>query len=68
MNFSTRETKEQILSPDESIVRIVRIARQARSEMLFQNFRQGVNEVLIAGMARWEEYLKKLVVLEKHCL
>ena len=32
MNVSTRELKEQVLSPDESNVNTVRIARQARSE------------------------------------
>ena len=48
----------------------MRIARQARSEKsnkLFQIFRQGAHEVLIASMARWEEHLKGLV-LERHCL
>ena len=35
---------------------------------LFQFFRQGANEVLIASMARWEEHLRCLVVLERHCL
>ena len=47
------------------------IARQARSEKskkLFQIFRQEANEVLNASMARWEEQLKGLVVLERHCL
>ena len=42
------------MSPDESSVEKVRIARQARSEeskKLFQNFRQGANEVFIASMA-----------------
>ena len=47
MKVSTRELKDQVLSPDESTVNIVRIARQARSEKekkLFQIFRQGANE------------------------
>ena len=50
---------------------VVRSARQARNEKstkLFQFFRQGASEVLIASMARWEEQLKGLVVLERHCL
>ena len=54
LKVSTGELKEQVLSPDESSVSIVRIARQARSEKskkLFQIFRQGANEVLIASMA-----------------
>ena len=36
--------------------------------MLFQIFRQGANKFLIASMARWEEHLRWLVVLERHCL
>ena len=50
----------------------MRIARQARSEKskkLFQIFsRQGVNEILVASMARWKEHLGMLVVLERECL
>ena len=64
LKVSTRELKEQVLFPDESSVSFVRIARQARSEnskKLFQIFRQGANEVLIASMARWAEHLKGLV-------
>ena len=52
MEVSTGELKEQVLSPDESNVSIVRIATQARSEKskkMFQIFRQGVNEVPIAS-------------------
>ena len=67
MKVSTRELKEQVLSPDESTGDIVRIARQARSEKsktMFQIFRQGANEVLIASM----EQLRGLVVLERDCL
>ena len=57
LKVSTRELKEQVLSPDESSVGIVRIAKQSRNEKnkkLFQIFRQGANEVLIASMPRWE--------------
>ena len=72
MEVSTRELKEQVLSPNESSVSIVRIARQARSEKskkLFQIFsRQGANETLVASMARLEEHLGMLVVLERECL
>ena len=71
LKVSTRDLKEQVLSPDESSVRKVRIARQAsseESEKFFQIFRQGANEVLIASMARWEEHLEGLVVLERHCM
>ena len=68
---STTELKEQVLSPDESSVNTVRIARQVRSQKykrLFQMFRKGANEVLIASVARWEEHMKGLVGLERHCL
>ena len=66
---STRELKERVLSPNESSVDIERIARQARSERgkkLFQIFRQGANEVLIATVARGEEHLRMLVGLERN--
>ena len=59
---STRELKEQ------NIVRIARQARNEKSKKLFQIFRQGANEVLIASMARYGELLKGLVVLERYCL
>ena len=71
LKVSTRELKEQVLSPDESSVSIVRIARQARSDKskkLFHIFRRGANEVLIASMDRWEEHLRILVVLEREYL
>ena len=67
----TRELKERVLSPNESSANIVRIARQARNEKnkkLFAIFTHKMNEVVIASMARWEEQLKGLVVLERHCL
>ena len=67
----TKELKEQVLSPNESSVNIERIARQARSEKrkkLFQIFsRQGANEILVASVARWEEHLRMLIVLEREC-
>ena len=49
-----------------------RIARQARSEKrknLFQIFsRQGANEILVTSMARWEEHVRVLIVVERECL
>ena len=39
-----------------------------KSNQLFPIFRQGANDVLIAGLARWEEQLKALAVLERHCV
>ena len=49
----------------------MRISRQARNEKgnkLFALFSQGENEVVLAGMARWKDELKGLVVLERQCL
>ena len=48
---SIRELEEQVLFPNESRINIVRIARQARKK-LFQIFRQGENEVLVASKTR----------------
>ena len=61
LKVSTGEMKEQVLSQSDE-------ARSEKSKKLFQSFTQGVNEVLIASVARWEEPLKGLVVLERHCL
>ena len=36
-----------------------------KQEQLFQIFRQGENEVLIASKARWDEQLKGLIELER---
>ena len=50
LTVSTRELKEQVLSRDESSIK-VRIARQARCEKnkkLFHIFRQGANAVFSA--------------------
>ena len=62
---------EQVLSPNEPNVNIERIVRQARSEKhkkLFQIFsRQGAKEILVASMARWEEHLTMLMILEREC-
>ena len=55
--------EEQVLSPNEPRINTVRIARQARNEKrekLFQIFRQGENEVLIASKARWDEQFEGL--------
>ena len=49
-------------------MRIAREARSAKSKKLFQNSRQGANAVFIASMARWEEHLRGMVALERHCL
>ena len=55
---SVREVEGQVLSPNESRVNIVRIARQPRQEKrtnLFQSFRQGENELLFASKARRDD-------------
>ena len=62
----TRELEEQLLSPNESRVNVVRIARQPRiekQEKFFQIFRQREAEVLIASKARCDVQLKGLVEL-----
>ena len=67
---STRELEEQVLSPNEPRINVVRIARPARTEMkekLFQIFRQREGEVLIASKARWDARLMGLVELERRC-
>ena len=51
VKVSMRELEDQVLSPNEPRINVVRIARQARNEMkekLFQIFRQREGEVLIA--------------------
>ena len=69
LKVSPRELKEQVLSPDDSIFRKVRGRREVRNaKKLCQIFRQGAIEVPIAILARWEEHVKGLVVLERHCL
>ena len=69
LKLSTTELREQVLSPNEPSVNIERIVRQARSEKhkkLIQIFsRQGAKEILLASMARWEEHLNMLPVLER---
>ena len=65
---STRELKEQVLSPEEPGDSIFQIAIQARNEIgkkLFQIVRQGASEVHIASMARWDAHLKGPVVPER---
>ena len=55
LKVSTKEFKEQILSPNEPSVDKERSARQARSEKHKVFSRQGANEIPVASMARWEE-------------
>ena len=73
LQVSTKELKEQVLSPNEPSGNIERIARQARSEQrknLFQIFsRQGANEILVASVSRWEGAVEHAdCVLERECL
>ena len=65
-----RELKEQFGTPEEAGISIMQIAKQARNEIghkLFQIFRQEVNEVYIASLARWDTQLNGLVELEGRC-
>ena len=67
---STRELEEQVLSPNEpriNVVRIARLARNEKKEKLFQIFRQREGEVLIASKATWDVQLKGLAELERRC-
>ena len=71
--FGTKGLKEQVLSPIEPSVKRERIVRQARSEKhkrkLFPIFsRRGAQEIPVASMARWEEHLRMLTVLQRECL
>ena len=48
---------------------IVRQARGEKHQRLIQIFsRQGAKELLVASVARWEEHLRMLMVLERRCL
>ena len=61
-----------MLAPNEPRVDIEHVVRQARREQhqrLFQIFsRQGANEIQVASVARWEEHLRMLTVLDRKCL
>ena len=68
----TEELEEHVLAPSEPSVDIEHTVRQTRGEKhkhLFQIFsRQGAKEVLVASVARWEEHLRMLTVLERERL
>ena len=69
-DVSTRELEEQVLSPNEpriNVVRITRLARNEKEEQLLQIFRQREGVVFIASKARWDVQLKALVELERRC-
>ena len=72
LKVSTKELKEQGLSPSEPSVNMEHIVRQARSEKKKKLFQissiQGTKEIRVASMARWKEHLRMLIVLERHCL
>ena len=67
---STRELKERILSPNESNVNIMRIAKQARNEKGKKTVcdpQTRKNETVFASMASGEGQLKGLVGLDRRC-
>ena len=70
--MGAKELEEHVLVPNGPSVNIGHIARQARGgkrKKMFQIFsRQGGKENLIASVARWEEHLRMLMVLEWECL
>ena len=66
---STKELEEHVFHPDEPSVDIEHIVRQARGEKhkkMFQMLsRHGAKEILAASVARREEHLRMLIVLER---
>ena len=65
-----RELEEQVLFPCESGSDIVHIARRVnneKSQILFQIFRKGEDEILVASKARRDAQLRGLVELETLC-
>ena len=67
----TKELEERVLAPNEPSVNVEDNVRQARGEnhtKMFQIFsRQGAKVILVASVARWEEHLRMLIVLEREC-
>ena len=64
------ELEEQVLFPYESESDMVHIARRVKHEKsrtLFQIFRHGEDEILIASKARWDAQMRRLVELERLC-
>ena len=72
LKVDTKELEDHVFAPNEPRVDINHIARQARGEQhqrLFQIFsRQGAKEILVASVARCEQHLRMLIVLERKCL
>ena len=50
-----------------SIRQIAQLAKNENGQKIFENFRQGEEEVCIASLARWNAQLKGLVELEGRC-
>ena len=71
LKVGTKELEDHELAPSEPRVDIDHTSRQARGEQsqgLFLIFsRQGATEILVACVARWEEHLRMLIVLERKC-
>ena len=72
LKVNTRELEHHVLGPNEPRVDIEHIVRQARGEQqqrLFQIFsRQEAKYILVASVARCEEHLRMLTVLERRWL
>ena len=72
LKVGAKEFEEHVLAPDEPSVNIEHIARQPRGEKRKKMFqvlsRQGAKEIMIASVARWEEHLRILTVLDRECL
>ena len=65
LKVSTRELKEQVLSPDESSVSVVRIARQARSEQGKKLFKISDKEQTRSSSPAWRGAGKALLGIER---
>ena len=64
------ELQEHMEISEDVGISIRQVAQQAMKEngqKIFENFRQGEEEVYIASLARWNAQLKGLVELERRC-
>ena len=70
LKVGVTELEEQLGISEEAGLSIKQIAQQAMNENaqnIFENYRQGEEEVCITSCARWNAQLKGLAELEKRC-
>ena len=68
LKVGVTEFQEQLGTSEEAGISIKQIAQQAMNEngqQIFENFRQGEEDVRIANRARWNAQLQGLGELEK---